>query len=41
VLLSFAFMEKEDCEHLVSLNLEDKLAISLVFVLIEHDFSWD
>jgi hypothetical protein len=31
MLVGFAFMEKEKCGSLVSLNLEDELASSVVF----------
>jgi hypothetical protein len=31
MLASFAFMEKEECGCLVSLNLEDELANNVVF----------
>ncbi len=41
MLATFAFMEKEECECLVSPNLEDELASSVVLVFVFHDFSWD
>ncbi len=34
-------MEKEECGGLVSPNLEDELAGSVVLVFVLHDFSWD
>ncbi len=41
MLVGFAFMEKEECGCLVSPNLEDELASSVVLVFVLHDFSWD
>jgi hypothetical protein len=41
MLVGFAIMEKEECGCLVSPNLEDELASSVVLVFILHDFLWD
>jgi hypothetical protein len=39
MFVGFAFMEKKECGHFVSSNLEGKFVVSVVFVF--HDFSWD
>ncbi len=38
---SCAFMDEEECGHLVYLNLEDELASCAILVFVLHDVLWE